>query len=111
MPSDTFDNQGDVQDGGTEVRGGAFEHPRLGEISHPDPHVTVGGGPAIDADGSPTAGDAPADVPFGSEVDLNPQPIPPGKAVAPSSGVDDAAIIIVGGKPSSRRVRGIAPPT
>lgn len=82
---------------GTEVLGGAYDDPRLGQISQPDPHVTVGCAPVIDADELPTADHAPADVPFGSEAELNPQPIPPGKAAIRSSGVDDAAIIIVGG--------------
>lgn len=95
---------------GTEVLGGAYDDPRLGQISQPDPHVTVGCAPVIDADELPTADPAPADVPFGSEAELNPQPIPPGKAAIRSSGVDDAAIIIVGGKPSARRVRGVPPP-
>ena len=102
---------GHVQDGETEVLGGAYDDPRLGQIGQPDPHVAVGDGPDIDADDLPTADHAPADVPFGSDVELNPQPIPPGRAVAPSSTVDDAAIIIVGGKPSARRVRGVIPPT
>ena len=93
---------GHVEDAETEVLGGAYEDPRLGEVSQPDPHVAVGG-PVIDVDQLPTSDPATADVPPGSDVELNPQPIPPGKA-ARSSEVDDAAIIIVGGKPSAPRV-------
>ena len=100
---------GQVQDAETEVLGGAYDDPRLGQVGQPDSHVTVGR-PVIDSDDLPTADHVPAEVPFGSEAELNPQPIPPGKAAARSSGADDAAIIIVGGKPSARRVKGVIPP-
>jgi hypothetical protein len=71
---------GQVQDAGTDVRGGAFDDPRVAEISQSDPHVKIGGDPVIDVEKLPTADHTPADVPFGSDVELNPQPIPPGKA-------------------------------
>jgi hypothetical protein len=102
---------GHVQDAGTDARGGAFDDPRVAEVSQSDPHVVVGGDPVVDVDQLPTAEHTTADVPFGSDVELNPQPIPPGKAAAPSSDVDDSSIIFVGGKRSARRVRDVGPGT
>jgi hypothetical protein len=102
---------GKVQDAATDVHGGVFDDPRVADISQSDPHVEVAGDPVIDVNQLPTADHTPADVPFGSDVELNPQPIPPGKAAAPSSDVDDSAIIIVGGKRSTRRVRDVGPGT
>lgn len=103
---------GKVQDAATDVRGGgAFDDPRVEDIGQSDPHVEVGGDPVIDVDQLPTADHTTADVPFGSDVELNPQPIPPGTAAAPSSDLDDSSIIIVGGKPSARRAREVDPGT
>ena len=101
---------GKVQDAGTAAHGGAFDDQRVEDISQSAPHVKVSGDPVTDIDQLPTADHAPADVPPGSDVELNPQPIPPGKAAA-SSDVDDSSIIIVGGKPSARRVRDAGPGT
>ncbi|MGZ5410869.1 MAG: hypothetical protein ACXWDJ_12825 [Aeromicrobium sp.] len=102
---------GQVQEAGTEVRGGAFDDPRVEKISQSDPHVVVSGDPVLDVDQLPTADHSPADVPLGSDVELNPQPIPPGKAAAPALDVDDSSIIIVGGKRSGRRAKDIGPGT
>lgn len=60
---------------GTEVLGGAYDDPRLGQISQPDPHVTVGCAPVIDADELPTADHAPAilsGVPRGQLITTGP---------------------------------------
>lgn len=95
---------GKVQDAETEVHAGAFDDPRAEDVSQSAPHVKVGGNPVIDVDGLPTADHTPADVAPGTDVELNPQPIPPGKGAA-STDVDDSSIIIVGGRPSARRAR------
>ncbi len=94
---------GHVQDAGTEAHGGAFDDPRLEDVGASDPHTTAGA--ALDPDQLPTADHEQADVPIGSDVELNPQPIPPGKAIDPLSDVDDSSIIIVGGKPVARRAK------
>lgn len=100
---------GQVQDVGTDVRSGAFDDPRVEDVSQFHPHVEVGGDPVNDVDQLPTADHTMADVPFGSDVKLNPQPIPPGRTAAPLSDVDDSSIIIVGGKPSAQRARDVGP--
>lgn len=100
---------GHVQDSGTDVQGGAFDDPRMEDTSASDPHTKAGG--VIDVDQLSTADHTPTDVAPGSEVELNPQPIPPGKAADPLSEVDNSSIIIVGGKPAARRAKDIEPGT
>lgn len=100
---------GKVQDAATDVHGDAFNDPHVADIGQSDSHVVVGGDPVIDVNELPTADHTPVDVAPGSDVELNPQPIPPGKAADSSSDVDDSSIIIVGGKPSARRIRDVGP--
>lgn len=72
-------------------------------------HVAIGAQPAVQVTQLPTADHAPATVPFGSDVQLNPQPIPPGigadigepAAAHEAAGGGDSSIIIVGGTPSA----------
>jgi hypothetical protein len=76
----------------------------VGEL--PD-HVAIGADPVIGVPTLPVPDHAPADVPFGDDVQLNPQPIPPGLGAhigEPAPQVADhqahgqeAGIIIVGG--------------
>ncbi|MGA8988069.1 hypothetical protein [Aeromicrobium sp.] len=94
---------GRVHDAATELHDGVFDDPRLEDVGSSGPHTTAGG--AIDPDQLPTADHTPADVPIGSDVELNPQPIPPGKAADQLFDVDDSSIIIVGGKPVARRAK------
>ncbi len=118
-----------ASDSHTSAAGGA------GDIGAPDgtfepvsesgSHTSVGFVP-VDPDELPSADHAPAEVPFGSDVQLNPQPIPPGMdgpkadvalnpqpippgmgadiqepvadvGAAPAPSVTDSSIIIVGG--------------
>ena len=92
-----------VEDTGMEIHGGLFDDPRREDVGASDPHTTASG--VIDAERLPIPDHAPADVPIGSDVELNPQPIAPGKATEPLSDVDDSSIIIVGGKPVARRAQ------
>lgn len=100
---------GRVQDGETDVHDGVYDDPRLGSVTEPDPQVAVSDGSAIDVDQLPTAEPLTADVPPGSEVELNPQPIPPGRTAAPLSEGGDASIIIVGGKGVTRAAKTLGP--
>ncbi len=100
---------GKVETAGTEVHGGVSDDPRMEGVGRSDAHVSDGDA-VVDVHQLPTADHTPADVSPGSDVELNPQPIPPGRT-GPLSDVDDASIIIVGGKPSARRAKNAGPGT